>query len=262
MSTFTLTVPTSPQFKSVNAIQSADIQNKIGGITRSKETVEIWKRVVQNTKVPASLLFAFASGSGFWSGYASNNYYGLMSVSTLYGGVVPDTKQRLNSKIILNNEKNKGRMTTNEQNILKRLGYVYNAEGKAGFPDVTETYLKNYEFNLLMGAIFLGQLIDGENYVDYRALTKKSSAVTDSRNNLLLERVIVLYFNSCNFDMPSVQMAMSGQYPTALSLIQAIESTDPSSAYKIKQIMGVGGWIDTIKKSATFEGFVNNYGIK
>jgi hypothetical protein len=26
--------------------------------------------------------------------------------------------------------------------------------------------------------------------------------------------------------------------------------------------MGVGGYIDTIKKSATFTGFVENYGIK
>ena len=59
MSTFTLTVPTSPSFKAVSSITDADIKNKIGGITRTKETIEIWKRVVKNTKVPASLLFAF-----------------------------------------------------------------------------------------------------------------------------------------------------------------------------------------------------------
>jgi len=262
MSTFTLTVPTSPSFKAVSSITDADIKNKIGGITRTKETIEIWKRVVKNTKVPASLLFAFASGSGFNSSFASGNSFGLMSVSTLYGGVNPETKQRYNSKIILNNEKNKGRMTSYEEGIFQKIGFKYNAEGKTGFPDVTDTYLRNYEFNLLMGAIFLGQLIDGDNYVNYNQLTKKSSSVTDSRNNLLLERIIVLYFNSCNFDMPSVQMAMNNQYPTAISLIQAIEGTDPSSAFKIKQIMGVGGYIDTIKKSATFTGFVENYGIK
>ena len=147
MSTFTLTVPTSPSFKAVSSITDADIKNKIGGITRTKETIEIWKRVVKNTKVPASLLFAFASGSGFNSSFASGNSFGLMSVSTLYGGVNPETKQRYNSKIILNNEKNKGRMTSYEEGIFQKIGFKYNAEGKTGFPDVTDTYLRNYEFN-------------------------------------------------------------------------------------------------------------------
>jgi hypothetical protein len=262
MATFTLTVPTTPQFKSVNSIGSSGIQNVVGSITKRKEYVDIWRRVVQNTKVPATLLMAFASNSGFNPEFVQGTSFGMMSVNTLYGGIDPVTKQRANSKIILNNEKIKGRMTANELATFKKLGYNFVAEKTASFPDVTEALLKNYEFNLLMGAIFLGQLIDNEFYVNYNALTKKSVAVTDSRNNLLLERIIVLYYNSCNFDLPSVQMALSGQYPTAISLIQAIEGVDPSCAYKIKQIMGVGGWIDSLKNSATFYGFVENYNIK
>ena len=262
MSTFTLTVPTTPSFKAVNSITDADIKNKVGSITRNKETTDTWRRVVQNTKIPASLLFAFAGASGFNPDFVSGTTYGLMSLSPLYGAVDPTTKQRYNSKLILNYEKQKNRMTSGELNAFKRLGYNWGAEGVATFPNVTEALLKKYEFNLLMGAIFLGQLIDNDFYFNYSRTPIKSVRLADTKNNLLLERVIILYFNGCNTDVPSVQMALSNNYPSALSLVQAIEGTDPSSAYKIKQMMGVGGWIDSIKNSATFNGFVSNYNIK
>jgi len=261
MSTFTLSVPTIPSFKAVDSLTSADIQNEVSRITRNKKTVDIWRRVVQNTKIPASLLFSFAGSSGFNPSFASGNAFGLMSLSTLYGATDPKTKQRLNSKIILNYEKGKNRMTTNEFNTLKKLGYVFDTKTKS-FPDVTESLLKNYEFNLLLGAIFLGQLIDGDPYINYALTNITSIGTSDSNKNLLLERIIVLYFNACNTDVPSVQMALSKNYTTALSLIQAIEGSDPSTAFKIKQIMGVGGWIDQLKQNAVFQGFVNNYILK
>lgn len=262
MSTFTLAVPTSPSFKAVNGITSAEIQNRIGSITRNKEITDVWRRVVQNTKIPASLLFAFAGASGFNPDFASANSYGIMSLSTFYGATDPKTKLRPNSKVILNWEKQKNRMTLGETTAFKKFGFTWGVEGVASFPNVTEALLKKYEFNLLMGAIFLGQLIDGDPYINYALTPIKSVRLSDSKNNLLLERIIVLYFNACNTDVPSVQMALSNQYPNALSLVQAIEGSDPSTAYKIKQMMGVGGWIDSVKNSATFNGFVSNYNIK
>lgn len=262
MATFTLSVPTTPAFKAISGITSSDIQNKIGVITRSKEITDIWRRVVQNSKIPASILFAFANASGLNPDFASGNSFGIMSLSPLYGATDPKTKQRVNSKVILNYEKQKNRMTLGETTAFKKFGYTWGLGGTASFPNVTEDLLKKYEFNLLLGAIFLGQLIDGDPYINYSLTPIKSVRLSDSKNNLLLERIIVLYFNACNTDIPSVQMALSNNYPTALSLVQAIESSDPSSAYKIKQIMGVGGWIDAVKNSATFNGFVDNYNIK
>lgn len=263
MATFTLAVPTTPSFRAINSITEADIINVVGGLTSRKETTDIWRRVVQNTKIPATLLFAFAGVSGFNPNFASGTTYGLMSVNTLYGATDPKTKTRANSKIILNYERQKNRMTSGETSAFKSIGYNYGIEGGVGsFPDVTETFLKNYEFNLLMGAIFLGQLIDGDFFINYSLTPIKSVRLSDSRNNLLLERIIVLYFNACNTDLPSVQMALSNQYTTALSLLQAIEGVDPNTASRIKQIMGVGGWIDSLKKSATFTGFVSNNNIR
>jgi hypothetical protein len=256
MGTFTLAIPASPQFKSARTIDQAEIKNKVGSITFRKENVDIWRRVIQNTKVPATLLFAFAGISGFNQGFVSGSSFGLMSVDTFYGATDPKTKLRQNSNIILNYEKQKLRMTSNETSAFKSTGFIYDDKANS-FPNVTNVFLQNYEFNLLMGAIFLGQLIDG----DAPLISQKGWNV-DARNNLMLERIIVLYYNSCNIAMPSVQMALSGQYPNALSLIQAIEGTDPNSAVRIKQIMGVGGWIDSLKNSATFDGFVQNYNLK
>jgi len=142
-------------------------------------------------------------------------------------------------------------MTANEEAKLKAFGLTYAkasvaspapATTNSGFQEITSALQLNNSFNLLFGAIFLGQLMDGKGYqIDMTA----NWSVTDN-SRLCLERIIVVFLNGADTSKDSVKKAISRNYTNALTLMEAIRPTDPFSADVINRTLGTGGYLDQI----------------
>lgn len=239
MATYTLQTPATPNFKALNVLSGIELKNRLTIIMQNYG--KSIKFVQDSCKVPAditaSFMMAFSGGQAAYLP-STSPIYGLMGWSRFYG--TPDAKgSRMNARAILNWEKVTRRMTSAEESRLKALNYVWDAKQNS-FPEITATLQGNADFNILVGAIFLGQLMDSKAYgID------KANWALDAKGGLHLERIIVVYANGADMSKDSVKKAVNGNYPTAISLIDAIQGTDQASVALINKILGTGGYLDS-----------------
>jgi hypothetical protein len=261
MATYTLQTPSSPAFKAEGVRNADGFQaTVIPFFTKSWKELEF---IENNCKVPyevvtALLVAVSKSLAPNPVRPATNN--GLMGWSLTWGA--PVEGKRLNARTVLNYEKTNYRMTANEEAKLIALGLKYNKEAtkteQKGWTEVTAALQANENFNMLYGAILLGQLMDSKGL----GLDKFPNWAIDDRLNLHLERVIVVFLNGGDTSRPSVQKALSRRYDTALSLMNAIKAEDPFSASTISRVLGEGGYLTMLVKGFRSNGWawkVNRY---
>lgn len=249
MATYTLQTPSAPSFPSQNVLSKVLFWQGVERI--EKDYDKDLKFIETNCKVPSEILIALMMAVTYSNPPAPRPKanVGMLGWELAYGA--PVNGKRLNAKVVLNYEKAKARMTANEEAKLKSFGLTYAkvtgtqsapATGTSGFQEITSALQLNNAFNLLFGAIFLGQLMDGKGYaIDMNA----NWAVTDN-SRLCLERIIVVFLNGADTSRDSVKKAISRNYTNALALMEAIRPSDPFSADVINRMLGTGGYLDQI----------------
>lgn len=250
MATYTIETPAKPNFKTTPNLErwmsKQSIQNLLNGIGNFSDSKKLWGDVVKSTKVDPAILISWAcTVSGFNHGFNDGTRMGIMGLQLEYGTPNVETKKRQNLKEVLNYERRQGRMTANELAFFKKFNFVYDEKTRS-FPDVTQQLLGTFDFNLYLGAIFLGQLIDGK----VSGITMENWNV-DNKLNLKLERCLALYYYTCNTNVLSVKLSSIRRHETALELLNAIEPTEPALAGCIKNLLGVNGYLANFKESLT-----------
>lgn len=261
MATYTLQTPSSPAFKAEGVRNANGFQATVfpffAAHSKDLEFIEL------NCKVPYEIITAIVvavSKSLAPNPVRPKDNGGLMGWSGLWGAGLDG--KRSNAKIVLNYEFAKNRMTAKELERLKAYGLTYNKVATKttpiGFNDITTELQANNSFNLLYGAILLGQLMDSKGY----GIDTYPNWAIDDRSNLHLERIIVVFLNGGDTSRPSVQKALSRRYDTALSLMNAIKAEDPFSASTISRVLGEGGYLTMLVKGFRSNGIaysVNKY---
>lgn len=251
MATYTLQTPSKPSFVSQNVRTKGLFWQGVEFL--EKEHDKDLKFIETNCKVPAEILISLLLAISYSNPPAprpkERGNAGLLAWELGYGA--PVGGKRLNAKVVLNYEKAKARMTANEEATLKSFGLTYAkasatspapATSTGGFQEITPTLQFNNKFNLLFGAIFLGQLMDSKGY----GLDTYANWAVDDSSNLRLERIIVVFLNGADTSRDSVKKALSRNYTNALTLMEAIRPTDPFSADIINRVLGTGGYLDQI----------------
>lgn len=244
MATYTLQTPASPAFKAQNVLSSSLFWQKVESIERDFD--KDLKFIETNCKIPSEILIALMLATTYSNPPAPRpkGSAGLLGWELGYGA--PVDGKRLNAKVVLNYEKAKARMTANEEAKLKTFGLTYAKTGAtSSFQEITSALQANSKFNLLFGAIFLGQLMDGKGY----GLDTFANWSVDNNSRLGLERILVVFLNGADTSRDSVKKAISRNYTTTLALMEAIKSTDPFSADVINRVLGTGGYLDQIAHS-------------
>ncbi len=221
MATYTLQTPAVPSFNAPSTVVSTEIKPIFERIIGTYG--EGIRLAAKNTNVPAPLIAAWIASysKGLVTHVpASNPRYGLMGWNRKMG------------KAILDYEKKSGRMTAAEEAALKKANLEF--DSVKGFPEISETQQANGNLNILIGALYLGQIID-------------KFAVPGK--NLSLDKTIVLYNNGTDKNNPAVALAMNPQYSAnALMLMNSLKTVDPFSSSQIGQLLGVGGYLSAATK--------------
>jgi hypothetical protein len=249
MATYTLQTPSKPSFPSQNVRTKGLFWQGVELLEREYD--KDLKFIETNCKIPSEILISLLLAISYSNPPAPRPQAnaGLLGWELAYGA--PVGGKRLNAKVVLNYEKAKARMTANEEAKLKAFGLTYAkasgtslapATGTNGFQEITTALQWNSAFNLLFGAIFLGQLMDSKGY----GLDTYPNWAVDDSSNLHLERIIVVFLNGADTSRDSVKKALSRNYTNALTLMEAIKPTDPFSADIINRVLGTGGYLDQI----------------
>jgi hypothetical protein len=245
MATYTLQTPSKPAFNAVGVRNSSGFQATVDPFFQAHD--KDLKFIEENCKVPSEIIVAIViavSKSPEPNPVRPEINKGLMGWSLLWGAGLEG--KRTNAKVVLNYEYSKGRMTSKELEKLKSFGLNYNKvatkTAPIGFNDITPELQTNNSFNLLYGAILLGQLMDSKGY----GIDTFANWPIDDRLNLHLERIIVVFLNGGDTSKSSVQKAISRRYETAISLLDAIKTEDPFSASTISRVLGTGGYLEML----------------
>lgn len=237
MANYTLEVPSENvlPFDVINFENtSALLKNKFSSLS------SVFKSNAETSNIDKNILVAISytlTGLGQFMGQPLSNSKGLMLWNRKF------------APAFLQTEFNLGRLSEQEISILKKNNFKINKKGLSRL--ITAQDQMNNEFNVMVGSIILGQLIDNI----YRG--QKDVYIWNQTNGVLrLDRIFAMYLATAWFELDytiptEIDFIRTDNSKTASEFIKSGKSKNSFWVDRVANLVGKGGYLEITVKSLT-----------
>lgn len=237
MANYTLEVPSANvlPFDSINFdATSALLKSKYSNLSA------VFKNAADTSNIDKNILVGVSytlTGLGQFMGQSTSNSRGLMLWNRLFAPAF------LQTEFVL------GRLSEEEKSILKKNNFKINKRG-LNRPITVNDQLNN-EFNVMVGSIILGQLIDNI----YKG--KKDVFSWNQTNGILrLDRIFAMYLATVwyesEYTVPTtIDLIRKDNSKTALEFIKTGKANNAFWVNRVQNLIGKGGYLEIAVNSLT-----------